>query len=171
MALDVVENLVALFELLLLQLLVGKGLDNPHAQKAVLHLGVDFTQLDALDAELLFHLAVEIHRRDDDEGHDGEHNQGKPHVDPAQDDEGADNLDARDEEFLGAVVGELRHVEQVGGDAGHNLGHLGVVEVVKGQLLQVVEHSGAHICPYFGAHDVAHGGHEEVGRGVHQAQE
>ena len=56
-------------------------------------------------------------------------------VDEEQHEEGRDDLDARNEEFLGAVVRELGHVEQIARDTRHERADLGVVVVGKGQLL------------------------------------
>ena len=62
--------------------------------------------------------------------------------------------------FLGAVVGELGHVEQVVGDAAHDGADLGVVVVGVVELEQVVEGVPAHIRLDVDAHDVADARHE-----------
>ena len=170
MTLHIVKSLVAFFKLLLFQGFIGKGFHHPDTQEAVFHLGIDLTQLDTLQAELFLHPVVEVHRRNDDKGHNGEHDQRQPHVDAAKDDKRTHDLDAGNEELLRAMVGELRHIKQVGGDAGHDLAHFCVVEIVEGQLLQMVEHCCTHICFDFRTHDVANGRHKEVGGRVHQAQ-
>ena len=79
-------------------------------------------------------------------------------------------FNARNKELFRAVVGKLRHIKQVRGDAGHNLPHLGVVKIVERKLLQMIEHSTSHVRFDFGAHNVSHGRHKEIGCRVHQTQ-
>ena len=169
--LDIVEDLVALFKLLLLQLFVGKGFHNAHAQKAILHLGVNLSQLDALATELLFHFMVEICGCNDNQRHHGKHDQRQPYIDAAEDHERTNDLDSRDEKFLGAVMGKLRHIEQIGGDTGHDLPDLRIVKIVERQLLQMIEHGGTHIGFDFRAHNMADRGHKEIRGSVYHTQE
>ena len=77
-----------------------------------------------------------------------------------QDEEGRQDLDALDEKFLGAVVGELGHVEHVVGDAAHDGADLGVVVVGVVEPEQVVEGVPAHVRLDVDAHDVADARHE-----------
>ena len=114
---------------------------------------------------------VEIDGHGDHRRHHGEDDEGKPHIHPAEDHKRADDLDGGDEEFLWAVVGKLCDVEKVGGDAGHDLAHLGVVKIIEGKLLQMGEHVRAHIGLDLRAHDVPDRRHKEIGARVHQPQE
>ena len=45
-------------------------------------------------------------------------------------------------------MGKLRHVEQIAGDAGHDLAHLGFVVIGKGQLLQVIQGNIDLVCDF-----------------------
>ena len=90
------------------------------------------------------------------EGQHGKHHQRQGDVHAQQHHEADHNLDARDEKLLRAVVGKLRHLKQVGGDAGHNLAYLGFGIIAEGQLLQVVEQVVAHVGFHPGAHNVSH---------------
>ena len=69
------------------------------------------------------------------------------------------------------MVRELRHVEEVGRDARHDLPHLRIVEVRERELLQVGEEVAAHVRLDLRAHDVADGGHEKRGAHIDELQE
>ncbi len=57
------------------------------------------------------------------------------------------------------MVGKLRHIKQVAGDARHDLAHLGLAVIGEGQLRQVGKQALAHIALNLGAHDVPLGLH------------
>ena len=158
--LDVLEILVALSEFLALFVLGGEGLHHALTQQAVLDGGVQLTDLDALLAEPGAQALVQLDGHDTHQRHAGEHGQRQRHTGLTQDEEGRQDLDARDEKFLGAVVGELGHVEQVVGDAAHDGADLGVVVVGVVELEQVVEGVPAHVRLDVDAHDVADARHE-----------
>ncbi len=164
------EFLVALAELFVFDVLVGKALHHAHAQQAVLSLGVDFAQLPAPGGKRLADAAVKLVGGVQQEGQHQENHQRQRYVDPQQDDEGDGYLDQRDEKLLRAVVGELRHVKQVAGHAAHQLADFGVVVIGEGQLLQVAEQVGAHVRLDAGAHDVPAGLHIIIRPRVHQPQ-
>ena len=168
--LDVLKILVALGEFLPLLVLGGEGLHDALPQQAVLDGGVQLTDLDALLAEPGAQALVQLDGHDAHQGHAGEHRQRQGHAGLTQDEEGGYNFDARDKKFLGAVVGELGHIEQVVGDAAHDGADLGVVVVGVVELEQVVEGVPAHIRLDVDAHDVADAGHEILRCAVDDAE-
>ena len=113
---------------------------------------------------------VEFAAYDRHDRHDGKNNNGQRHVDRAQDEEGYDDLQPGDKEFLRAVVGKFGHIEQVAGDACHQLADLGVCKIAERQLLQMAEQRRAHIGFDFCAHHVADVRHEVGGGHIDQPQ-
>ena len=116
------------------------------------------------------HLLVEMPGQHQHDGQHEEDNQRQHRVDAQQDHKGHGDLDGGDQELLRAVVGELRYVEQVAGDAGHDLPHLGVAVIGKAHLLQMLKQGVAHVSLDIGAHHMAPGHHNVVGHGIDQAQ-
>ena len=149
--------------------LVGKALDYADTQQAVLHLGVDLAHLVAAFAVDGAHALVEKARARYHQRQHGKDDERERGAGPHQNDEGDDDFDTRDEKFLRAVVGELRHLKQVAGDAGHDLAHLGVAVIGEAQRLQMGEEVVSHVALNEGAHDVPAGGHVEIGQRVHDA--
>ena len=127
--LDLLKGAVALGKLFPLLVLGGKGLDHALSQQAVLDGGVQLADLDALLTEACPQTSVQVHRHHAHQRHTGKHCQGQRDACTAQNDKGRHDLDARDKEFLRAVVGELSHIKQIVGDAPHDGAHLGVVVV------------------------------------------
>ena len=158
-------------ELIDFQILVSEGFHHPDTQQAVLHLRVDFAHLMPGILKRHAHFPAEVARADQHEGQQKENHQGEPHVGAAQDDKGGCNLHPGDQEFFRTMVGKLRHVKQVAGDAGHDLTHLGFVVIGKGQLLQMVEQIAAHVRFQLGPRHVAPVLHEVVGGGVDDPQQ
>ena len=68
------------------------------------------------------------------------------------------------------MVGKFRHIEQIVGDAAHDLAHLGVVIVAVSQTLQMGKGIPAHVGLDVDAHDMAGAAHIIAGRAVNQAQ-
>ena len=69
----------------------------------------------------------------------------KPEINGRQINEGHDDRNTRDEKIFRAVVRQLAHLKEVGGDAGHNTTGLVIVIKAEGELLQVVEQVAAHL--------------------------
>ena len=168
--LDLLKVLVALQKLCPLLLLGGKGLHHALTQQAVLDGGVQLADLNALLAEPGAELLVQLDRDDAHQRHTGEDRQRQREAGTAEDEEGRQDLDEGDEEFLRAVVGELGHVEQIVGDAAHDGADLGVVVVGVVQQKQVVKGVAAHIRLDVDAHDVTDAGHEILGGTVDDAE-
>jgi hypothetical protein len=124
----------------------------------------------ALHLERVAQAQVEDGGDDDHRGHAGEDDQRQDDVGPKQNDERCRDLYERDEELFRAVMGELRHVEQVVGDPPHDLPDLGVGVVGVAHLLQVVERVAPHVRLDVDPHDVPLGGHVEVRHGVNDPQ-
>ena len=169
-AVDAHKLVVAVMKLFHFNRLVGKALDHADAQQAVLHLGVDLAHLVAAFAVDGAHALVEKARARYHQRQHGKDDERERGAGPHQNDEGDDDFDTRDEKFLRAVMGELRHLKQVAGDAGHDLAHLGVAVIGKAQRLQMGEEVVSHVALNEGAHDVPAGGHVEIGQRVHDAQ-
>ena len=170
-AADADELLVAPVELVDLHGLVGEALHHPDAQQAVLHLSVDLAHLMAALLEGGPHLLVKIPGQHQHNGQHEENDDRQHRVDAQQDHEGHGDLDGGDQKFFRAMMGELRHIEQVAGDAGHDLPHLGVAVIGEAHLLQMLKQGVAHVPLDVGAHHVAPGHHDVVGHGVDQAQQ
>ena len=163
--------LVSLLEFFPFNILVGKGLYHPHAQEAVLYLGIEFANLHPGTLEFHPHFPVEIHRAHQHQGQDCENNQGQPQVHGAQNAERSHDFHPGNKELLRAVVGKFRHVKEVAGNPGHNLPDFGVVIIGEGELLQMVKEVPAHIRFNPGAHHMANRRHIVVGRAVNEAQD
>ena len=118
------EIAVAAVKFLLLHVLLGVGLHHANAQQAILDLGVELADLLARRGKVIAHTCAEIEQREDHEGNEREDDQGEPQIHGAENDKGTHDLDACDEEFLGAVVRKLGHVKEIVGDAGHQRAHL-----------------------------------------------
>ena len=168
--LDVLERAVALGKFFTLLRFGRKGFDDALPQQAVLDRRVQLADLEPLLAEPGAQFQVQTHRDDAHQRHAGEHHQRQRHAGLAQNDKGRRDLDKGDEKFLRAVVGELGHVEQVVGDAPHDLPDLCVVVVGVVQPQQVVKGVAAHVGLDMHAHDMPDTGHKVAGRAVDDAQ-
>ena len=169
-AADADELLVAPVEFIDFHGLVGEALHHPDAQQAVLHLRVDLAHLMAAFLESGAHLLVEMPGQHQHDRQHEEDNQRQHRIDAQQNHKGHGDLDGGDQEFLRAVVRELRYVKQVAGDAGHDLPHLGVAVIGKAHLLQMFKQGVAHVPLDIGAHHMAPGHHNVVGHGIDQTQ-
>ena len=165
---DLLERPVSGLKLFLFPFLGGKGLDDPLAQKAVLHGGVELADLIALAPESRPQLQVEGHRDNAHQGNAGKYDEGQGYTGRAQDHKGGSDLDGRDEEFLRTVVGKFGHVKQVVGDASHDLADLGVGIVGVAQPLEMGKGVPPHVGLDVDAHDVAGAGHVVVGGAVNK---
>ena len=168
--LDILKRVVALGKFFPFLLLGGKSLHHPLAQQAVLDGGVQLADLEPLLPEPGAEFQVQIHRDHAHQRHAGKNDQGQRHAGLTQNKKGRRDLDEGNEELFRAVVGELSHVEQVVGDAAHDLADLGVVVVGVVQPQQMVEGVAAHVGLDVYAHDVADAGHEIAGGAVDDAQ-
>ena len=158
------EHLVGLVEPLLLGFFVGKGLGGPHAGQTGLDGGVDGAGLDLGGPGGGAHLpaAAQGHGQQDRQQHQqyqrqlpaqGEHHRQRAH-----------DGHQGDEQILRPVVGQLRQLKQVTGQAAHQLaGAVAVVEV-EAQLLNVAVQIAADIRLHADAEGVAPVGHHEVQR-------
>ena len=164
------EIAVSAVEFLLLHVLLSVGLHHADAEQAVLDLGVELADLLARGGKVIAHTCAKIEEREDHEGNEREDDQRKPRTHCAENDEGTHDLDARNKEFLGAVVCKLGHVKEIVGDAGHQRAHLGVVVIGEGELLQMRKEIVTHIVLDLRSHDVADRGHVVVGGGVDHAE-
>ncbi len=168
--LGVDESMVALVELADLDALVSERFHHADATERILEPCVDIGHLLAVLGEYR-PLAVVPPERVGRHEHGGdEHDERERHVDEEQKRERARDLEDADEEVLGAVVGELGYVEQVGNELAHH--GAGVVAVVVGeaQALVLLEQILAHVGLHARAHDVAPARDEVLARrtdGVH----
>ena len=121
--------------------------------------------------KVLFHSEAEIDQHRQHHGDHREDDQGQGNAHGAENDKGTNDLDSRDEEFLGAVMGELGHVKKVGGDTRHQGSDLGVVVVREGELLQMRKEISSHVGLDLCAHDMTNGCHIIIGGGVDDPQD
>ena len=172
--LGVDESMVALVELADLDALVSERFHHADATERILEPCVDIGHLLAVLGEYR-PLAVVPPERVGRHEHGGdEHDERERHVDEEQKRERARDLEDADEEVLGAVVGELGYVEQVGNELAHH--GAGVVAVVVGeaQALVLLEQILAHVGLHARAHDVAPARDEVLARrtdGVHDREQ
>ena len=163
-ALGGLEHLVGPVKALLLGLLVGEGLGGADAGQSGLNGGVDGAGLGLGGAGGGAHLLPPPQGHG--QQHREQHQQHQRQL-PAQDEhhrQRAQNGHQRDEQVLRPMVGQLRQLEQVVGQAAHQLaGAVAVVEV-KAQLLDVVIEVPAYVGLHPDAEGVAPVGHHEVQR-------
>ena len=140
-------------ELLQLLRLIGEGLGRPHTGDAGLHPGVD-------DGGLLLHLAAggahgaaaaPDHQEEDRQ--DRRDDESQPPLDVKHDGKGPENGDAGDEDVLRPVVGQLRDLKELAGEAAHEDAGAVAVKVAAVQLLHVAE----EVPPDVGLHQDAEG--------------
>ena len=168
--LDVLKGSVALGKLFPLLGLGGKGLDHPLPQQAVLDGGVEFPDLEALLPETGPQFQVQIDRYHAHQRNAGKHHQRQGDAGLAEDEERGNDLDEGNKKLLGAVMGKFCDIEQIVGDAPHDLPHLGVVVIGVVQPQQVVKSVAAHIGFDMNAHDMPGAGHEITGGAVNEPQ-
>ena len=113
------EGRIALFKLLDLSVLVGKGFHLVNTEQAVLNLGVKLANDTAALLEALLHLCSEARHTNDHYGNDGEDEKCEGNVYCAKNCKGCNYLDARDKEFLGAVVCKFGNVKEVACNSRH----------------------------------------------------
>ena len=138
-------DIVGGVEFLQLLRLVGKGLCGAHPGDAGLHPGVD-------DGGLLLHLAGGLAHGaaaapDHQEEHrqDGGDDESQPPLDAEHDDKGPHDGDAGDKNVLRSVVGQLRNLKELAGEAAHEGAGTVAVKVPEVQLLHVPEEVPADI--------------------------
>ena len=117
LALDAQILAVAACKFSFFLVLASKGACYANAEQAILNLRVELTDLLARLAEVCAHTAAEEDRQCKNEGNDREDDKRERNVDGAQQNECANDLNARNKELLGAVVSKLGHVKQVGRNA------------------------------------------------------
>ena len=125
--------------------LVGEGLGGAHAGDGGLQLPVDAGHL-PLDLRRGVHHPPALEDGEEEkQRHHGKDHEGQLPPDGEHDQKGARQGDGGDEQVLGAVVGQLGDLEQVGGDPAHE--RTGAVLVVEGegQILHVGEEGGADV--------------------------
>ena len=159
--------LVALAELLALNVLGGKALDHTDAGKAVLQARVHVGDAHAVLAEDGLHLEVCPQVVDDENGENNAQTDGERHVDKRQDHKRAHDLDETNEQELGAVVGNLGDVEEVAHQAAHKVAGLVAVEEREAHALVGVKEVRAHAALHARTHDVAPVGHKVAATKAH----
>ena len=167
---DLFKFTVALLELFPLQVLGRKGFDHALAQQAVLNRCIQLSDLEPLLAEPLPQFVVEFDRHNAHQRHAGKHDERQRNTGLAQNHKGCYDLDARNKELLGAVVGELGHVKQVVGDAAHDLADFGIIIIGMVQPQQMVKGVATHVGLDMHTHDMPDAGHKVAGRAVDDAQ-
>ena len=113
-----------------LHLLVAEGLGGADTGKAGFDLGVDVTGFLFHSSGGPAHVSAHGHYDNDEQGdHDADHKCQLP-ADLCHDDEGADDRTDGGDNILRAVMGQLRQLEQIGGEAAHQLaGAVAVIEI------------------------------------------
>ena len=151
-----------LVEPLLLGVLVGEGLGGADAGQAGLDGGVDGTGLLLGSAGGGAHLFPAAQRRQQQHRQHHQQHQRQLPADAEHHDQRAHDGHKRDKQILRPVVGQLRHLEQVAGQAAHQLAGTVLVVEVKAQLLHMVVQVAADIRLHPDAEGVAPVGHHEV---------
>ena len=90
---------------------LAKDLTTRMPRRLSSHLGVELAHLDGEQLRRPA-FAVEMQGEEKHGRQQRKDDEGQPDVHAAQDDERGDDFDAGDEEFLGAVVGELGHLKK-----------------------------------------------------------
>ena len=167
---DLIKFSIVLLKLFVLHIFVGKGLHHLLPQQTVLDPSVQFSHLLPLLAEQRPQPEVDPAAHHHHHRNDAKDKQRQRYIDGTQNDKGGCPLDPGDKEFLRAVMGKLRHIKQIVGDAPHDLPHLSVVIIGVGQLLQMPVGVPAHIRLYIHPHHMTGIGHIIVSRRVNQPQ-
>ena len=142
--------------------LVGKSLGGADAGEAALDLGVNVGSLLLGLPGCLAHAPAHGHNDAQEQGDGQGHDDGQPPLDAEQHDQRTDDGDAGGQQILGAVVGQLRQLEEVRGQPGHHVARPVAVIVVKAQLLHVLEQVGPDIGLHPDAEGMAEIGHDEL---------
>ena len=166
-ALGGLEHLVGLVEPLLLGVLVGEGLGGADAGQAGLDGGVDNAGLLLGGAGGGAHLLPAAQRRQQQHRQHHQQHQRQLPTDAEHHHQRAHDGHKGDEQILRSVVGQLGHLEQVAGQAAHQLSGTVLVIEVKAQLLHVVVQVAADVGLHPDAEGVAPVGHHEVQAGAH----
>ena len=161
-ALGGLEHLVGPVEAALLLCLVGEGLGGADAGEAGLDLGIDGAGLLLGGPGRLGHLAAAVHNHQQEHGDDAAHHQGQPPLDGEHHRQSADDGDQGDEQVLRPVVGQLRQLEQVRGQAAHQLAGAVFIVKVEAQVLHMGKQVPADIGLHQDAEGVAPVAHDEV---------
>ena len=156
------EHLVGPVEPPLLLGLVGEGLGGADTGEAGLDLGIDGTGFLLGGPGGLGHLAAAIQHHQQEHGDDAAHHQGQPPLDGEHHRQRPHNGDKRDEQVLRPVVGQLRQLKQVRGQAAHQLAGAVFIVKVKAQVLHMGEQVPADIGLHQDAEGVAPVAHDEV---------
>ena len=101
------------------------------------------------------HTLVKVPQQNDHQRYERKHQQRQADIHVQQDHERYDDLNPGNEKLLGAVVCEFRDIEQVAGQAGHQLADFCVVVVSERKVLEMVKEIPAHIGFDASAHKVA----------------
>ena len=144
-ALGDLEFLVRRVEFVDLLFLVGKGARRADAGERRLDADIDGGSLLLLAARGCRHLAAARHDDRDEHRQDARHDQRKPPLDGKQDGKRADDRQRRNEQVLGAVVGELRDLKEIARQPAHELARAVVVKEADVQLLHVREKVAADV--------------------------
>ena len=167
-ALGGLEHLVGLVEPLLLSVLVGEGLGGADAGQAGLDGGIDAAGFLLGGAGGGAHLLAAAQSRQQQHRQQYQQHQRQLPPDAEHYDQRAHDGHHRDEQVLGAVVRQLRHLKEVAGQAAHQLaGAVPVVEI-EAQLLHVVIEVPPDIGLHADAEGVAPVGHHEVQPRAHR---
>ena len=156
------EHLVGLVEALLLLRLVGERLGGADAGQAGLDGGVDGAGLLLGGAGRIAHLTAAAHGRPQQHRHQHQQHQRQlpPHGEHHR--QRAEDGDEGDEQVLRPVVGQLRQLEQVAGQAAHELAGAVLVVEVEAQLLHMVVQVAADVRLHPDAEGVSPVGHHEI---------
>ena len=159
------EQAVGSVEAVMLHLLVGECLGGADAGEAGLDLLVDVAGLLLGLTGNLGHGAAHGHDHDQEDGDHQTHDQGQLPLDGTHDHQCADDGQHGSDHILGAVVGQLRQLEQVRGQTGHQLAGAVLIVEVEAHGLHLGKQVAADIRLDTDAEDVAEVGDDEVQQG------
>ena len=149
------EQRVAVFELLRLLLGVREGLRHADARYGSLQRGVDDGRRLAAPRERAAHPRPHVIRDYNQKRHHHEHDDRQHDVDMQEIRERHDDRYRRDDQIFRTMMRKLRDVKQIRRHSGHDLARFMLVEERKWQLLQMREQIAAHGRLHLRAHHVA----------------
>ena len=156
------ERLVGAVEPLLLDTLVAEGLHRADTAETGLDLGIDGAGLLLGRHRGAAHPAPQQHQHHQKHRNDGHDDNGHAPLDAEHHRQRAHDGDDGDGQILRPVVGQLRQLEQVGGQAAHQLSRAVAVIEIEAQRLHMMEQVAADIRLHTNAEGVAPVGDDVV---------
>ena len=149
------ESVIALFELLAFNVLVGKRLHHTDACQCILQARVYISDFSPVFHKGFLHTLVLSKRKNEHAQNENYKRKSQPPVDKEEEDKGADDLHQRDEEVFRSMMRKFRDVEQVRYKLAHHLPRVILTVIGKRKFFIMIEELLAHIPLHIGSHHVA----------------